>query len=70
LKAGRLRLMYELNPMSFLVEQAGGKSSTGEMRVMDIIPTHVHERAPIMIGTSQEVILLEHYTKAFNASDA
>ena len=70
LKAGRLRLMYELNPMSFLVEQAGGKSSTGEMRVMDIMPTQVHERASIMIGTPQEVILLEQYTKAFNSSDA
>jgi fructose-1,6-bisphosphatase I/sedoheptulose-1,7-bisphosphatase len=70
LRAGRLRLMYELNPMSFLVEQAGGKSSTGVMRVMDIIPTQVHERAPILIGTAQEVNLIEQYTKAYNSLDA
>jgi fructose-1,6-bisphosphatase I/sedoheptulose-1,7-bisphosphatase/fructose-1,6-bisphosphatase I len=70
LNAGRLRLMYELNPMSFLVEQAGGKSSNGVVRVMDIIPTQVHERAPILIGTTQEVTLMEQYTKTYNSSDA
>jgi len=69
LKAGRLRLMYELNPMSMLVEQAGGQSSTGEMRVMDIVPEQVHQRAPVIIGTAQEVSLVERYTQAFVSGD-
>lgn len=69
LKAGRLRLMYELNPMSMLVEQAGGRSSTGEMRVMDIVPQSVHQRAPILIGTAQEVSLVERYTKSFEEGE-
>lgn len=69
LKAGRLRLMYELNPMSMLVEQAGGKSSTGDKRVLDIVPESVHQRAPIVIGTAQEVNLVERYTQAYMAGD-
>lgn len=65
-KAGRLRLMYEVNPMSMLVEQAGGKSSTGRARVMDIVPEHIHQRVPVMIGTAQEVALLENYVEAYD----
>ena len=48
LKAGRLRLLYELNPMSWIVEQAGGKSSTGRERVLELAPTDIHQRAPII----------------------
>lgn len=60
-KAGKLRLLYEANPMSMLVEQAQGKSSTGRMRIMDIQPTEIHQRVPVILGAEQEVTLLEQY---------
>jgi fructose-1,6-bisphosphatase I / sedoheptulose-1,7-bisphosphatase len=66
LKAGRLRLLYELNPMSWIVEQAGGKSSTGRERVLDIIPTEIHQRAPIIIGAKNEVERVVQYYQAFD----
>ena len=43
---GKLRLLYECNPMSMLIEQAGGAATTGTQRIMDIVPTSIHERAP------------------------
>ena len=52
---GKLRLLYECNPMSFLVEQAGGKSHTGKQRVMEVDPTDFHQRVPIFIGSSTMV---------------
>ncbi|MCH4246424.1 MAG: class 1 fructose-bisphosphatase [Acinetobacter populi] len=54
-KAGRLRLMYEANPMSFLVEQAGGKSSTGRQDIMDVQPNNLHQRIPVILGSKEEV---------------
>ncbi|MEY8247281.1 MAG: class 1 fructose-bisphosphatase [Bermanella sp.] len=54
-KPGKLRLMYEGNPMSMLVEQAGGLSSNGEMAIMDIKPEHIHQRVPVILGSKQEV---------------
>lgn len=54
-KAGRLRLMYEANPMSFLVEQAGGASNTGRIRIMDVQPNDIHQRIPVILGSKQEV---------------
>jgi fructose-1,6-bisphosphatase len=66
-KAGRLRLLYELNPMSWLVEQAGGKSSTGRGRVLEISPTEIHQRAPIIIGSKNEVEQVVKYYQAFDA---
>ncbi len=70
IKAGRLRLMYEANPMSMLVEQAGGKSSTGSKRILEIEPEHIHQRVPVIIGTSQEVSLVEQYTWDFDSGEA
>lgn len=49
---GKLRLMYEANPMAFLVEQAGGTASTGYDRIMDIEPTDLHQRTPLFIGSA------------------
>ena len=63
-KAGRLRLLYELNPMSWIVEQAGGKSSTGRDRVLALLPTGIHQRAPIIMGSKNEVERLESYYQA------
>lgn len=54
-KAGKLRLMYEANPMSFIVEQAGGMSSTGRERIMDIQPSDLHQRVPVILGSRNEV---------------
>jgi fructose-1,6-bisphosphatase I len=54
-KEGRLRLMYEANPMSYLVEQAGGVSSTGRERIMDIQPHELHQRVPVILGSKNEV---------------
>lgn len=60
-KFGRLRLVYEANPISFLVEQAGGRASTGQRRIMDIEPTDLHQRVPLVFGSSEEVRCLELY---------
>lgn len=54
-KPYKLRLMYEANPMSFLVEQAGGASSTGYERIMDIQPTDIHQRVAVILGSKHEV---------------
>jgi fructose-1,6-bisphosphatase I len=59
--SGRLRLAYECNPIAFLVEQAGGAASTGDQRVLEIEPTDIHQRAPLIFGSLHEVELLTHY---------
>jgi fructose-1,6-bisphosphatase I len=63
-KPDKLRLMYEANPMSFLVEQAGGVSSTGYQRIMDIIPTDIHQRVAVILGSKHEVETCIGYHKA------
>jgi fructose-1,6-bisphosphatase I len=62
-KDGKLRLLYEANPMSFIVEQAGGKATTGTQRVLDIVPTSIHQRVPIFLGSKTNVEELEEYFK-------
>ncbi|MCY1379488.1 Fructose-1,6-bisphosphatase class 1 [compost metagenome] len=54
-KPGRLRLMYEANPMAFIVEQAGGVASTGRQRLLDVQPNSLHERVPVILGSRHEV---------------
>lgn len=60
-KPDKLRLMYEANPMSFLVEQAGGASSTGYKRIMEIIPTDIHQRVAVILGSKHEVETCVNY---------
>ncbi|MBU3555099.1 class 1 fructose-bisphosphatase [Polynucleobacter sp. UB-Piko-W3] len=60
-KAGKLRLMYEANPMSFLVEQAGGASINGTQTIMDLQPTDLHERVSVMLGSKEEIDRLKQY---------
>jgi fructose-1,6-bisphosphatase I len=60
-KPGKLRLLYEANPMSFLIEQAGGASSTGHERILDIKPSELHQRVAVMLGSKSEVERLERY---------
>jgi fructose-1,6-bisphosphatase I len=58
---GRLRLAYEANPIAFLVEQAGGMASTGVQRILDVEPTGIHQRVPLIFGSRNEVQLIKHY---------
>ena len=59
-KPGKLRLMYEANPMSWLVEQAGGAATNGEQRILDIQPTQLHQRVSVFLGSKNEV---DHVTE-------
>ena len=60
-KAGKLRLMYEANPMSWLVEQAGGAATNGRQRILDIQPTKLHERVSVVLGSKNEVDRITSY---------
>jgi fructose-1,6-bisphosphatase I len=60
-KAGKLRLMYEANPMSFLVEQAGGACTDGRGRMLEIAPTQLHQRVPVFLGSRDEVEVATRY---------
>jgi len=58
---GKLRLLYEANPMSFIVEQAGGRASNGVTRILDIKPTALHERTPLFVGSDEDVRICEEF---------
>ncbi len=60
-KPGKLRLMYEANPMSWLVEQAGGAATNGKQRILDIQPSQLHERVSVILGSKSEVDRVTHY---------
>lgn len=60
-KAGKLRLMYEANPMSWLVEQAGGAATNGRQRILEIQPTKLHERVSVVLGSKNEVERITSY---------
>lgn len=68
--AGKLRLMYEANPMSFIIEQAGGASSTGRERIMEIKPGDLHQRVPVILGSKNEVDRVVSYHKEMDANAA
>ncbi|QBK04832.1 class 1 fructose-bisphosphatase [Hylemonella gracilis] len=63
-KPGKLRLMYEANPMSWLVEQAGGASTNGRQRILDLQPTKLHERVSVILGSKNEVDRVTAYHQA------
>jgi fructose-1,6-bisphosphatase I len=63
-KAGKLRLMYEANPMSWIVEQAGGAATNGQQRILDIHPDQLHQRVSVMLGSKNEVERLTKYCEA------
>ncbi|MDE3127903.1 MAG: fructose-bisphosphatase class I, partial [Gemmatimonadota bacterium] len=56
---GKLRLLYEANPLAFIVEQAGGLASDGANRILDVPPASLHQRTPLYIGSKAEVELAE-----------
>jgi fructose-1,6-bisphosphatase I/sedoheptulose-1,7-bisphosphatase/fructose-1,6-bisphosphatase I len=60
-RPGRLRLLYEANPMAMVVEQAGGAASTGRGRVLEVQPEGLHQRVPLILGSRAEVERIERY---------
>ena len=60
-KAGKLRLMYEANPMGWIVEQAGGAAINGQERILDIAPQHLHQRVSVMLGSKNEIERLRQF---------
>ena len=58
---GKLRLLYECNPLAFIIEQAGGKASDGQHRILDLVPTSLHQRTPLFIGSSGMVTKAEEF---------
>ena len=63
---GKLRLMYECNPMAFIVEQAGGRASNGKQRMLDVQPTTLHQRVPIFIGSEEDVLHAEKFMREYD----
>ncbi|WP_370690421.1 class 1 fructose-bisphosphatase [Methylotenera sp.] len=63
-RSGKLRLMYEANPMSFIVEQAGGASTTGTQRILEVKPSGIHQRVPVMMGSKNEIERIAAYHQA------
>ena len=55
-RRGKLRLLYEANPLAFIVEQAGGLASNGSIRILDVEPTELHQRTPLFIGSKHDVV--------------
>ena len=66
-KPGKLRLMYEANPMSLLIEQAGGAATDGRARLLDIVPEHLHQRVPVFLGSKNEVAAATRYHRDHDA---
>jgi fructose-1,6-bisphosphatase len=68
-KPGRLRLLYEANPMAMLIEQAGGAASTGRGRILDVAPVSLHQRVPLILGSKSEVDRLERYHAEYDRGE-
>jgi fructose-1,6-bisphosphatase len=68
-KPGRLRLLYEANPMAMIVEEAGGRASTGRERILELVPQSLHQRVPLILGARLEVERLLRYHDAFDGGD-
>jgi fructose-1,6-bisphosphatase I len=60
---GKLRLLYEASPLAMVVEQAGGTASTGTQRILDVVPTSLHQRVPLIIGSTDDVRLYEKFCR-------
>ena len=58
---GKLRLMYECNPMSFIVEAAGGLATDGTKRILEILPESLHQKTPIFIGSKDDVKMVMNF---------
>ncbi len=58
---GKLRLMYEANPLAFIVEQAGGRATNGTQRILDVVPNKLHQKIPLFIGSEEDVLMCEQF---------
>jgi fructose-1,6-bisphosphatase I len=67
---GKLRLLYECNPLAFVIEQAGGKASDGERRILELAPTSLHQRTPLFIGSARMVSQAEDFMRKSQVEDA
>ena len=65
---GRLRLVYEANPIAMLIEQAGGRATAGQQRVLEVVPSALHERSAFIFGSRDEVRIIEHYKDTANGN--
>ena len=63
---GKLRLLYEASPLAFIVEQAGGVATTGTEDILDIKPTELHQKVPLIIGSSEDVQLYRKFFTDYN----
>jgi fructose-1,6-bisphosphatase len=68
-REGRLRLLYEANPMAMIVEQAGGAASTGRGRILETVPERIHQRVPVILGSCAEVARVERYHAEYDKGD-
>jgi fructose-1,6-bisphosphatase I/sedoheptulose-1,7-bisphosphatase/fructose-1,6-bisphosphatase I len=68
-KPGRLRLMYEANPIGMIIEQAGGAASTGRGRILEVQPSSLHQRVPVMLGSRNEIERLERYHAEYDRGE-
>jgi len=68
-KPGRLRLLYEASPIAWLVEQAGGAASTGRQRILEVAPTELHQRVPVILGSKNEVERLARYHAEYDRGE-
>jgi fructose-1,6-bisphosphatase I len=67
---GKLRLMYECNPMAFIIEQAGGLATDGENRIMDLQPDAIHARCPVYLGSKENVEKVMEFIKKYDTEPA
>src|SRR4029453_1525281 len=58
---GKLRLMYEASPLAMVIEQAGGRASTGTQPILDVVPSSLHQRVPLLLGSAEDVIQAESF---------
>ena len=65
-RPGRLRLLYEANPIGMLIEQAGGVATTGRERILEVVPDQLHQRVPVILGSRHEVERIERYHREFD----
>jgi fructose-1,6-bisphosphatase I len=68
-KPGRLRLLYEANPMAMILEQAGAMASTGRERILDVKPTSLHQRVPLILGSKSEIERIVSYHQQYDRGD-
>jgi len=68
-REGRLRLLYEANPMAMIVEQAGGAASTGRGRILEVVPERIHQRVPVVLGSRSEVARVERYHAEYDRGE-